>query len=77
MICARNCNLYVATRLHDAILFTTKKPNSEKYKLNVLYKGATAWKSLSVVIRKSQTYITLKDILNEKLISEIVPDRNH
>ena len=64
----------LGTRLHDAILFTTKKPNSEKYKLNVLYKGALAWNS--VAIRKSQTYIILKDILNEKLISEIVPDRN-
>ena len=66
----------IATRIHDATIFTTKKPNSEKYKLNVLYKGAMAWNSLSVVIRKSQTYITLKNVLNEKLISDIVPNRD-
>ena len=65
----------IATRIHDATLFTTIKPNSEKYKMNVLYKGAMAWNSLSVNIRKSQTYISLKDVLNEKLISEIVPTR--
>ena len=66
----------ISTRIHDAIIFTTKKPNSEKYKLNVLYKSAMAWNSLNVVIRKSQTYIILKNILNEKLISEIVPNRD-
>ena len=35
---------------------------------------AMAWNSLSVTIRKSQTYISLKDLLNKKLISEIVPN---
>ena len=29
----------VCTPMHDALLFTTEKPNSEKYKKNVLYKG--------------------------------------
>ena len=28
----------ISTRIHDAIIFTTKKPNSEKYKLNVFIK---------------------------------------
>ena len=42
----------VNTRSHDDLLFTTLKPNSEKYKNNVFYKGAIAWNSLSVAIRK-------------------------
>ena len=67
----------VASRNHDAILFTKLKPNSEKYKTNVLYKGAIAWNALSVAIRKSQTYIILRDLLNVKLISEITPQRRH
>ena len=65
----------VYTRSHDAILFTTVKPNSEKYKNNVLYKGAIAWNGLSVAIRKSQTYSILKELLNKRLIAEIVPVR--
>ena len=68
-----NRNVY--TRAHDALLFNTHKPNSEMYKRNVFYKGAIAWNSLSVHIRKSQTYITLKDILNERIILGIVPRR--
>ena len=65
----------VCTRAHDAVLCTTLKPNSEKYKINVLYKGALAWKSLSVQLRKSQTYTSLKDVLNDYLIQAIVPIR--
>ena len=30
----------VRPRAHDATLFTTVKPNNEKYKRNVFYKGA-------------------------------------
>ena len=29
----------INTRLHDALVFINEKPNSEKYKNNVLYKG--------------------------------------
>ena len=65
----------IPTRIHDAVLFTTIKPNSEKYKMNVFYKGALAWNSLSVAIRKSQTYLSIKDLLNEKIVTEIVPNR--
>ena len=61
-----NRNVY--TSAHDAVLYTTLKPNSEKYKRNVYYKGAIAWNSLSVQIRKTQTYTCLKDLLNERLI---------
>ena len=32
----------VCTPMHDALLFTTEKPNSEKYKKNILYKGGIA-----------------------------------
>ena len=68
-------NRTVCTRAHDAILFITKKPNSEKYKINVFYKGALAWNSMSVQIRRSQTYTLLKDVLNENLIQAIIPCR--
>ena len=64
-------NREICTRAHDAVLFTNVKPKSEKYKTNILYKGALAWNSMSVAIRKSQTYIILKGILSVKLIKEI------
>ena len=64
-------NRNVLTRAHYAILFITEKPNSENYKRNVFYKGALAWNSL--LLRKSQTYTVLKDILNRDLIAAIVP----
>ena len=69
-------NRNVHTRAHEALLYTTLKPNSEKYKNNVFYKGALAWNSLSVQIRKTQTYSSLKDILNERLILAVVPRRH-
>ena len=47
-----------------------------KNRNNVPYKGAIAWNSLSVAIRKSQTYSILKDLLNVKLIAEVVPARD-
>ena len=68
-------NKNIFTRAYEAILYTTFKPNSEKYKINVFYKGAILWNSLSVHIRKTQTYTSLKDILNEKLILAILPQR--
>ena len=61
----------VATRIHDAVLFTTFKPNSRKYKNNVIYKRSIVLNSLNVAI---MTYIILKDMSNEKLISEVVPN---
>ena len=65
-----------ATRMHDAVLYTTRKPNSEKYKKNVLYKGALSWNGLSVAIRRSQKYTTLKEILNENLVLGLIPRRD-
>ena len=44
-------------------LYIIIKPNGEKYKRNVLNAGALAWNSLSVVIRKSQTHLSIKDVL--------------
>ena len=56
---------YVCTRAHDAILYTTKKPNIAKYKRNVFYKGALVWNSLSVQIRMSHVYTVLKYSFSE------------
>ena len=59
-----NCivnNINVHTRIHDAILFTTVKPNSEKYKNNALYEGA------NLILKGA--YLILKELLNKKLHS--------
>ena len=37
----------VNTRLHDAPVFNTYKPNNEKVKNNLLYKGAIKWNELA------------------------------
>ena len=34
------------TRLHQATVFKTCKPNNEKVQQNVLYRGATTWNAL-------------------------------
>ena len=39
------------TRLHDAQVFNTYKPNNEKVKANVLYCGALAWNMLPANVR--------------------------
>ena len=36
----------IVTRLHTAPVFATYKPNNEKAKLNILYRGAIGWNSL-------------------------------
>ena len=36
----------IGTRLHDASVFNTYKPNNEKVKLNVLYRGVLSWNML-------------------------------
>ena len=36
----------VRTRLHTAPVFLTYKPNNEKARQNVLYRGANAWNLL-------------------------------
>ena len=52
----------VRNRLHDAPVFTTKKPNCEKYKANVFYIGAMSWNQLPVHIRNTETYDLFKNI---------------
>ena len=50
----------VRTRLHDAPVFTTVKPNNEKYKNNVFYNGAVKWNNLASHIRNIETYDKFK-----------------
>ena len=50
----------VRTRLHDAPVFLTAKPNSEKYKMNVFYNGAVKWNDLLPRIRNIETYDKFK-----------------
>ena len=45
----------VRTRLHDAPVFITIKPNCEKAKNKVFYKGAVLWNNLSASIRNIET----------------------
>ena len=50
----------IHTRLHDAPVFETVKPNSEKCKNNVFYAGAVTWNNLPVAIRNIETYERFK-----------------
>ena len=58
----------VHTRAHDAILFITNRPNSEKYKLNVYYKGALLWNDMTVPELSFETYNKLKDYLKIQML---------
>ena len=49
----------VNTRAHDALLFITKKPNNEKYKQNVYYRGAISWNGLPA---KKEIYLSLENL---------------
>ena len=57
----------VNTRAHDATLFSTRRPNSEKYKVNVYYKGALEWNAMTVPERLIDTYEELKMYLKSQL----------
>ena len=54
----------ICTRAHDALLFTTSKPENEKYKRNIYYKGALKWNELPVKTRNINKYESFK--LNQK-----------
>ena len=41
----------VKTRLHNALVFKTYKPNNEKAKANVFYRGAMLWNTLGANYR--------------------------
>ena len=62
----------VRTRAHDALLFITKKPNNEKYKRNVLYKGALLWNELPVKERNIEDYEVFKKCQRSKLLDLLV-----
>ena len=64
-------NRDVRTRAHEAPLFTTVKPNNEKYKRNVYYKGALSWHSLTVAERNQQDYVKFKSSQKIKLLLEL------
>ena len=56
-------NRQVNTRAHDALLFVTNRPKSEKYKVNVYYKGALLWNEMSLLERSIDSYDDLKTYL--------------
>ena len=58
-------NRNVRTRLHDAPVFITIKPNIEKYKNNVFYYGAVKWNNLPVNVRNIETYDKFKSTLKK------------
>ena len=60
-------NRQVNTRAHDATLFVTHRWNSEKYKVNVYYKGALIWNAMTVPERCIETYDELKVSLKSQL----------
>ena len=61
----------VCTRLHDAPVFITKKTNSEKYKANVFYNGATYWNKLPVHTRNTETYDIFKKKQKQWALSQL------
>ena len=65
-------NRNVRTRAQDAPLFKTIKPNSEKYKRNVYYKGAITWNSLTVIERNQPLYDKFKFTQKSKLSLKLV-----
>ena len=56
----------VHTRAHDALLFTTIRPKSEKYKINVYYQGTLIWNAMNVHERSIETYTELKCYLKKQ-----------
>ena len=58
----------VNTRAHDALLFNTTKPNNEKYKHNIFYRGAIAWNGLPASERNLLVFDKFKDLQKKKLM---------
>ena len=63
----------VNIRLHDALLFINEKPNSEKYKNNVFYKGPLLWNARTVAERNIQSYDSLKKCLKSEIFNLTIP----
>ena len=53
------------TRLHQAPVFKLCKPNNEKVKQNVFYRGALAWNGLPACDR-NKSFKDFKNILHRK-----------
>ena len=64
-------NRDVRTRLHDAPVFITKKPNNEKYKQNVFYYGAIKWNNFPVNVRNTESYEKFKFVQKRWSINNI------
>ena len=62
-------NRNVRTRAHDALVFTTVKPNNEKYNGNVFYKGAISWKCLPVHDKNILTFGKFKITKKKKHVN--------
>ena len=60
-------NRNVRTRAHDALVFKTVKPNNEKFKRNIYYKGALSWNNLPVHERNVDTFEKFKLMQKKKL----------
>ena len=58
----------VNTRAHDALLFTTHKPQNEKYKQNVHYRGAISWNNLPSIERNIPEYEKFKNRQKTKFL---------
>ena len=61
----------VRTRAHDALLFTTIKPNNEKFKRNVYYKGALSWNSLPIIDRNCPDFNKFKSSQKTTMLLKI------
>ena len=58
----------VRTRLHQAAVFKSYKPNTDKARQNIMYRGALIWNSLSAQDRNSD-FKTFKDkIVREQFV---------
>ena len=64
----------INTRLHDALVFLNNKPNSEKYKNNVLYKGPALWNERPAQKRNIESYEKLKVLLKKEIFELTVPN---
>ena len=63
----------IQTRAYDAISFDTECPKSEKYKNNVLYKGATLWNLLTIPERYIESNDSMKKHLKDLIYNHTVP----
>ena len=61
----------IRTRLHEAPVFNTVKPNREKFKQNVFYYGAMKWNGLSVDIRNIASYDEFKSVTKRWAIHKL------